>query len=113
MQTVTIVTALPDRDGNYPEPFGYAHTALLARLARWAADHATDGLGFTLTPSVGGGGGWDIEAGATFTFAQVDAVDVPLVHAFAETLRAHLAQQAVVLLERDERFTLVTLPRAS
>ena len=43
MQTVTIVTALPDRDGNYPEPFGYAHTALLARLARWAADHATDG----------------------------------------------------------------------
>jgi hypothetical protein len=116
-KTVTVVAAFRDAVQSHLRSLvaverGPVHVDNVAALAVWAGewlggseDHA--GLGFTVSPSFGGGAGWDVEAGCTFTFAGVPAERVLAVVRFARALRVREEQQAVVVLVRDEGFSLI------
>lgn len=89
-----------------------AHAEAVKRAAEWAGEWLAgepngNGLGFTAHASWGGGAGWDTEAGVTFTFAGVSPARVLDVLTFARALKTREAQEAVVVLVRDESFTLV------
>jgi hypothetical protein len=76
-------------------------------LGAWLAG-THPGLGFTVTPSFGGGAGWPVEPGFVVTFAGVpEAFDAGPI---AEWIRARESQDAVVVLERTEAFRLVERP---
>ena len=57
MTTVTIVTAFPGAPWNEQQ------------LAEYLSCNVPRGVGFTVTPSFGGGAGWPTEPGAVITFA--------------------------------------------
>lgn len=100
---VKIIAAFP----NPPAPFGFAHHAAVRELAEWAILEVPTNIGFTLAASVGGGGGWTLEAGATFVFGDVHPDRVGELQGFAERLRGHLDQQAVCVLTSPTEFVLI------
>lgn len=114
-KTVTVVAAFRDaflrqlRETPTAERAA-AHLAEVNAAATWAAEWlggSGEGLGFTVHPSVGGGAGWDTEAGCTFVFAGVAPEHVLAVVRFSRALKVREEQQAVVVLVRDEGFSLI------
>ncbi len=115
-KTVTVVAAFADEfqarlRAVDSDAVAGLHVSEVADAAKWAGEWLAGGegdpLGFTVSPSWGGGAGWDVEAGCTFVFAGVDPSRVLDVLQFARALRGRERQQAVVFLVRDESFTLV------
>lgn len=111
LKTVTVVAAFRDAFQASLRGGVGDHPAEVQACAVWAgeqlASHGSTDLGFTATPSWGGGAGWDTEAGVTFVFAGLEARRVLAVLRFARALKAREAQQAVAVLVRDETFALV------
>jgi hypothetical protein len=95
------------------DPF-HAHDVAVRALSRWVSCWLeqrgyieAENVGFTAHQSHGGGAGWDVEPGAVLTFAGLTPELRPLVVELAEALKVRERQEAVVLLERLEKFTLV------
>lgn len=114
-KTVTVVAAFRDAFQSelseaHPVDRAALHVDAVNRAAVWAGEwlgSQPEGLGFTATPSFGGGAGWAVEVGVTFTFAGVAPELVLAVVRFARALKVREAQQAVVVLVRDEGFSLI------
>jgi hypothetical protein len=109
-KTVTIVAAFRNAFQRRYAGGTADHLAEVNAAAVWAGEWLSsqpEGLGFTATPSFGGGAGWDTEVGVAFTFAGVPAERVLAVVRFARALKVREEQQAVVVLVRDEGFSLI------
>ena len=77
--------------------------------SHWLEEGANvdDPVGFTVQKSHGGGAGWPLERGVTFTLAGLTPGHRKLVFHFAKALRDREGQQSVVVLDRNEGFSLV------
>jgi hypothetical protein len=93
-----------------------AHDLMVGATANWAGkmlerladvDPLAEAVGFTACKSWGGGAGWEKERGVVLTFSGLSSAHRPLMITVATGLKLREGQEAVVLNERVEKFSLL------